>query len=134
MPPLLSKAQAAGNVDTGWIDRKDFESASLIGMVGAATNSPTAQSLKLELFDADDSSGTNPAQVKPDGVNADSSITGATADNALTQHGVRFANCRRYVKARGVLAFTGGSSPTNDVFVGIVLGGAKELPTAAPNP
>lgn len=130
----LAKAQAPGNVDTGWIDRTGFDSASILGALGASAGGPATQSLKLELFDADDGSGTNAAQVKPDGVNNDVSTVGATADNTITQHGVAFRNCRKWVKARGVYANTGGTSPTNDVTVDLVLGGARETPTAAPNP
>lgn len=129
----LAKAQVAGNVDTGWIDRTNFDAASILGALGAAAGGPATQSLKLELFDADDNAGTNAAQVKPDGTNVDVSKVGATANNTITQHGVALRNCRKWVKARGVLAFTGGTSPTQDVTVDLILGGARETPTAAPN-
>jgi hypothetical protein len=130
----IAKAQGAGNIDTGWVDRTDFDSATLLGQLGAAAGGPATQSLKLQLWDADDDTGTNAAQVKPDGVTADSSVTGAAADNAITQHGVRFSNCRQWVKARAVLAFTGGAGPTNDVSVQLILGGARNMPTTPPNP
>ena len=54
----LAKAQAPGNVDTGWIDRTGFESASLLGALGASSGGPATQSLKLELFDAEAGSDT----------------------------------------------------------------------------
>lgn len=131
----IAKAQGNNsNIDTGWVDRTDFDSASILGQLGAAAGAPATQSLKLELWDADDNSGTNAAQVKPDGVNNAESVTGAAADNALTQLGVRFSNCRQWVKARAVYANTGGTSPTNDVSVQLVLGGARNMPTTAPNP
>ncbi len=130
----IAKAQAPGNIDTGWIDRSGFESATMLGQLGASAGSPTSQSLKLELLDADDSSGTNAAVVKSDGTNNDVAVTGATADNAITQVGARFSNCRQFVKARGIYANGGGSSPTNDVSVQLVLGGARDMPTTPPNP
>lgn len=126
--------QVAGNVDGPWLDRSGFDSASLLGMLGAATGGPATQSLKLQLFDADDIGGTGAAQVKPDGVNNAVSVAGASADNGMTQLGVRFSNCRQFVKVRGVLAFTGGAGPTQQVALGMMLGGARNMPTSGPNP
>ena len=131
---IVAPAQAPGNIDGPWIDRTGFESASAIGMLGTATGGPATQSLTLQIFDADDGSGTNSAALKPDGVHACASVTGATGNGQMTQLGVKFQNCRKWVKVRGVYANTGGATPKNDVAVALMLGGARNLPTSGPNP
>jgi hypothetical protein len=131
---IVAPAQAPGNIDGPWIDRTGFESASALGILGTATGAPVTQSLTLQVFDADDGAGTNALPLKPDGSHAAASVTGATASGAMTQLGVKFQNCRKWVKVRGVYANTGGATPKNDVAVALVLGGARETPTRGPNP
>jgi hypothetical protein len=108
--------------------------AGALGILGTATGAPVTQSLTLQVFDADDGVGTNALPLKPDGSHAAASVTGATASGAMTQLGVKFQNCRKWVKVRGVYANTGGATPKNDVAVALVLGGARETPTRGPNP
>lgn len=136
-------AQAAGTVSSDWVDVKSlpdgmFDSAIAIGGLGTSANSPTSQTLSLKIRDATDSSGTGAADYKPDGTNTAQSATGisgvkADTDGAVTQLNFSLRNARKFVQVQGVLAFVGGSSPTQTVTVGIVAGGGQRIPTTPPN-
>lgn len=129
----IAKAQSAGAINGPWIDKTGFESMKAIGALGAAAGTPTTQSLKLKIQDATDNSGSGAADYKPDGSNVAQSTTGAAADNGVTTLSVNLKNSRQWFRIVGTLAFTGGTSPTNDVVLVPVLGGARDTPVAETN-
>lgn len=102
-------------------DRTGALSCKLIAAAGAATGAPDAQAHVAKLQDSAD-----------DSTYAD--ITGATvtliADNSLVSADVDLSSAKQYIRAVLTPGFTAGSGPTNDVYVGIDMGGVDVLPAA----
>lgn len=129
----IYKAHAAGACNGNWIDRSNFMSMKAFGVLGSAAGSPSAQGLTLKIQDATDNSGTGAADYKPDGSTTAQSTTGTTTDNSVTTLNVNLKNARQYIRVVGTLAFTSGTSPTQDVVLGAVLCGGSTPPYADTN-
>lgn len=116
--------QAAGTVNGTAIDRQVHGnplSCVLIGAVGAASGSPSAQTYDLKIQDSADGS-TGWADV------SGAALTQITADNTLGTKDVDLSAVKRYVRLVRVVGFTGGTSPAIECGESVVFGGAHDLP------
>lgn len=124
--PLLNPTVtplSAGTSATTFIDAQNFISASVMLAVGAASGTPTAQSVKVTLQTADDASGTNKENLKDlDGNDITIELTedsvSAFVDAAIDQQ-------KQFIGASVVTTFTGGTTPAIPVNVVAVLGDPK---------
>ncbi|HEY4112868.1 MAG TPA: hypothetical protein VGM17_02300 [Rhizomicrobium sp.] len=121
-PGVAPQASSAGTVNGGWTDRLGYQSCLLFAQTGAASGSPSTQTLDCKLQSADDNSGTNAADI--DGA----AISQITAVNSNASASVDLLGAKRWIRAVSTVAFTGGTSPTLLHSAAIVLGGAQELP------
>lgn len=102
------------------IDRTGFYSCVLHGACGAASGSPSAQSVIHKLQDsADGSTGWNDF--------APAVAPALTADNAEVELDVDLAGAKRFIRGVAVVALTGGSTPAIPVAQTLVLGGSDTL-------
>lgn len=113
--------QAAGTVNGAAIDRQRYGSCTLHLAVGAATGSPTAQTVDAKLQDSADGS-TGWADL------TGAAVTQRTADNTEAEVDANLAGAKQYIRAVVVVAFTAGTSPAIPIAATVVLGGADELP------
>jgi hypothetical protein len=128
---------SAGTVNGAAIDRAGigggtlFHSCVLHGACGAATGSPSAQTVDNKLQDSADGS-TGWADITGASTGwAD--ITGAaltqlTADNGEAEKDVDLSSAKRYIRVVNTVDFTGGTSPAIPVAAEVVLGGSEQLP------
>lgn len=116
-------AQAAGAANGAAIDRLGYMSMSFIGQCGAATGTPSAQSVTFKLQESADGS-TGWADI------ADADADALTADNGVARIDLNLQARKRYIRAVATVAFTAGTSPTISVAGVAVLGGADALPAA----
>lgn len=114
-------ASAAATLNGSSIDRSGYHSCVLFAQSGAATGSPTAQTLDAKIQDSDDGS-TGWADV------TGAAITQNTAVNSSAKKSVNLQAVKRYTRVVATVAFTAGTSPTLGVSTAVVLGGARELP------
>lgn len=112
---------AAATINGAAIDRQDFDSCVLHAAAGAATGTPTAQTVDAKLQDSADGS-TGWADI------AGAAITQITADNGEAEKDVVLSGAKRYIRAVITVGFTGGTSPKIPVAASVVLGGGRELP------
>ena len=114
--------QTPATVNGTSIDREAVDnpmSAVLEVACGAATGSPSAQTVTVSLQDsADDVTfadfGTQPAVLSADSTRASADFNLATAE--------------RYIRVERIVALTGGSSPAIPCAEVLILGGANVLP------
>lgn len=122
---------SAGTTNGAGIDRYaqnaragKYLSAKLFAKVGAATGSPSAQSVTVTIQQStDNSTWTSVAAVNVTGDDASGSTAGLaalTADAALAQANVNLKHIARYVRVVVVTAFTAGTSPAIPVCAGLV--------------
>lgn len=122
-PVIGATANSSGTTTGSGIDRAGYESCVLFHACGAASGSPTAQTVDSKLQDsADNSTGWG-------------DITGAvatqlTADSTSARVSVnlRDLTTKRYIRVVNVVALTSGSSPKLAVQATVILGGAATLP------
>lgn len=117
--PLLV---AAGAMTPIIIDRLGFEDAVVHLKVGAATGSPTAQSVTLQVQTGDVLAGSDMADV------SGAAIAALTADNAEAELNLDLAGYKRYVQVTPTVAFTAGTSPKIPVAATVVLGNYYSIP------
>lgn len=114
-------ASAAGTVNGTGVDRLGFNYAVLEAQTGAATGTPTTQTLDCKLQHSDvigsgyvDVTGGAVAQI--------------TAVNSRKRKTIDLRGLKRYVRVVTVTAFTGGTSPTLANVCTLQLSGADSLP------
>ncbi len=112
---------AAATINGAAIDRQDFDSCVLHAACGAASGTPTAQTVDAKLQDSPDGS-TGWADI------AGAAITQLAADNAEAEVDVDLSGAKRYIRAVVTVGFTGGITPKIPVAASVVLGGARALP------
>ena len=118
--------QVAGTVNGAAIDRAALgmpQSATLVGACGAASGTPTAQSVDFKLQHSD-ASGSGYADL------SGAAVTQMTADDQLEYVDVDLSSAKRYIRVVEVVAFTGGSTPAIPTSSQVILGGAERLPLA----
>ena len=119
--PEADDGAAAQPGDT--IDRHLYgtpESCVLHANAGAATGSPTAQTLDVKIQHSDD--GTSWADL------TGAAITQITADDAEAEKDVDLTTAKRYIRTHRTVALTGGTSPTWPVSEILILGGPSLTP------
>ncbi len=116
----------AATVDGPTIDRlaapqQGFEAAKLTGTVGAASGTPTTQSVVYQLRDSPD-----------DITYADfgAAIPAMTTDDAADSVNLDLAGADRYLQVRAVVSFTGGTAPEQVIGAVLTMLGPSEAPTA----
>jgi len=112
---------AATTINGPAIDRQGYHSCVLHAACGAASGSPTAQTVDAKLQEsADGSSGW--ADI------SGASITQITADNSEGEKDADLAGAKQYIRSVVTVAFTGGTSPKIPVAATVVLGGKDRTP------
>lgn len=114
-------SNAAGTRNGSAIDRQGFMSAVLVAKCGAATGSPSAQSVDVKLQDSEDGS-TGWADL------TGAAVATLDADNSIARVAVDLSGAKRYVRAVEVVAFTAGTSPEIPSDSTVILGGADDNP------
>lgn len=115
------QSASAGTVNGVSVDRKNFMSCLLCAFSGAASGSPSAQTVDLKLQEsADGSTGWTDI--------AGASVTQITADDGEAKTEVDLSGAERYIRAVAEVAFTGGTSPAVPVAGVITLGGPVIAP------
>ena len=110
----------AGTTNGTGIDRTAYSSLTVFVDVGAASGSPTAQSVIVTLqHSADDSTYADATG---------GALTTISADSTSGQKDFDISGLNQYVRVESVVAFTGGSTPAIDVASCIIFGGADTLP------
>ncbi len=123
--PALSIApvstDGSADVSGSGIDRVGYYSGVVVCAIGAASGSPSAQSIVFQLEESSDNSTF--AAV------AGATVT-ITADDTLGELDVDLSARKRYLRVvcTDATAFTAGTTPANIVTASIVLGGADSLP------
>ena len=112
----------AGDLTPIVIDRFGFEDAIVHLKVGAATGTPTAQSVSLKVQTGDAAGGSDMADVTGD------AIAALTADNAEAELDLDLAGYKRYLQVIPTVAFTAGTTPKIPVAVTVVLGKPVTIP------
>jgi len=107
-------------------DRKGYESAKFGIGCGYTANSPTNVQIEFGLQESDTESGTYAAVT----ISETTTITGENADipGSYLEVNVDLKARKRWVKPTVTPTFTGGSSPTANVSVAVVLGEATIVP------
>jgi len=123
--PALSIApvstDGSADVNGSGVDRVGYYSGVVICSTGAASGSPSAQSVVFQLEESSDNSTFT-------------AVSGATvtiiADDTLGELDVDLSARKRYLRVvcTDATALTGGTTPANFVTASIVLGGADNLP------
>lgn len=103
------------------IDRTGFESCVLHVATGAATGSPTGQTLNAKLQDSDTSGGTF---VDITGA----AITEIAADDGVEEVDVDLSGVKAFIRVVQTMVLTAGTSPAWPVKSDVILGGPVEVP------
>ena len=112
---------SAGTTNGAAIDRDGYNSCVLHGACGAATGSPTAQTVDQKLQDSADGS-TGWADL------TGAAITQLAADDAEAEVDVDLSSAKQFIRVVSVVAFTAGTSPAIPVASTVVLGGPVATP------
>lgn len=102
-------------------------SATLVAVTGAATGTPTTQTLDAKIQDSADGSTGWADYIPPDQATV-GAITQITAVNTVGDVDVNLAGAKQYIRVVEVLAFTGGTTPTLGVQTTVILGGFDRTP------
>lgn len=121
---------AAGASNGGAIDRSGMQSAKLICSVGAATGSPSAQSVTTKLQDSATSGGTYVDYTDPD-TGSVAACAAVIADDTAAEVNVNLKSAKQFIRTVETVAFTGGSSPEIVSAPLVILGGASVEPAVA---
>lgn len=114
---------AAATVNGAAVDRLRYQSCVVVCMTGAATGSPTTQTLTFKVQDSADGT-TGWADLEDVGGTVYSKVV--SADDTVTDLDVKLGGARQYIRVVCTVAFTGGTTPRNDVAAALVLAGVSE--------
>ncbi len=112
---------AAQTINGAAIDRQGYLSSVLHHACGAASGSPTAQTVATKLQDSADGS-TGWADV------SGAAATDLTADDTEDEVDIDLSGAKRYLRAATTVSFTAGTTPSIPVAATLVLAGKDELP------
>jgi hypothetical protein len=102
------------------IDRLAYQSCSLFGHTGAASGTPSTQSVTYTLQHGAAADGSDMADY--------ASAAAITTDSAGAELDVDLGPCKQYVRVKEVVAFTAGTSPKIEGAATLTFGGGKSLP------
>lgn len=128
LKPLLTPTVtplSAGTSYTTYVERSEFLSAIVGLAVGAASGTPTAQSVTVTVQDATAADGTGKADLKDN--NGDAITITLTKNNVNSFANVDLTGARSYVGLKVVTAFTEGTTPKIPVNAYIALGDPKDI-------
>jgi hypothetical protein len=128
---LAPIALSAGASNGGAINRTGFQSCKLVCSVGAATGSPTAQSVTTKLQHSATSGGTYADYTDPD-TGAVAACAAVIADDSTAELNVNLKGAYNYIRTVETVAFTGGTTPAIVSAPMVILGGATVEPAVAP--
>ena len=123
-PPAAS---SAGAVNGTGIDRLGANFAILEAVTGAATGTPSTQTLDVKLQHSD-AVGSGFVDFAPGGVALAGAVAQITAINARKRKQIDLRGAKRYIRVVSTVAFTGGTTPTLANYAGVQLGGFDILP------
>ncbi len=118
-------ASTGATHDGAGINRETFNAGLFAVAAGAATGSPTGQTVDAKLQDSADDV-TYADVVVPLGLIV--AITQITADSKVAELGGNLSTVRKFIRTRVVTTLTGGSSPTIPVSVTGALTGSDLIP------
>lgn len=124
----------ATEVNSAWIDRKDFESMEFILSYTATLGAAATLALIANVQDADDASGNGAADVSTSFLSALSSTTLATGDSGGSTEtgvyalGVDLTRLKRYVRVQWTPNLSAANTDTAKLSQLAILGGAKYPP------
>lgn len=119
---LAPADQAEGSVNGSIIDRFGLFDAVVLLSVGAASGTPTEQSVALKVQHGDKADGSDMADV--DGA----AISALTEDNSEAELDLDLNPFKRYMRVVAIVDFTGGTNPKIPVSVAIALGNSISTP------
>lgn len=119
---VLPFARTAAAVNGPSIDRRGFDSCVLHTVGGAATGSPTGQTLDAKLQESADGS-TGWADIVPA-----IAITQIVADDVEQRVDADLSGNKRFIRVVQTVTLTAGTTPTLPCGSNVILGGATEVP------
>jgi hypothetical protein len=124
-------APVAGTRNGSAINRRQSgaiaQGCTLFASSGAATGTPTTQTLDAKIQDSADGSTGWADYIPPDQTTV-AAITQITAVNSSAEVDVNLSGAKAYIRVVETLAFTGGSTPTLGVQTAVVLVGFDRTP------
>jgi len=111
---------SAGTINGASVDRSGYLSAVLHVACGAASGTPTAQTVDAKIQESADGSSWSDV--------SGAAITQITADNSEQELNLNLSGRKQYIRAVVTVAFTGGTSPAIPVAATLALGGAVSKP------
>ena len=123
LDPTITPKSAGSSVTT-WLPKTTFLSAIIALAVGAASGTPTAQSVKVKVRTADDDSGTNAEDLKD--INDDVIEIELTADSTSVTADVDLTGAKAYIGGAVTVAFTGGTTPAIPINVFAAFGDPRD--------
>ncbi len=117
---IAPQSTVAATVNGSAVDRTQFRAAKLSGLAGAASGTPTTQSVIYKLQDsADGSTGW---------ADFGTALADLDGDNEIANGNFDLAGAKKFVRAVATVAFTGGTSPEQLIGAVLILMGAQEDP------
>lgn len=123
IPPT---APAAGTVNGAAIDRLGFTNALVEVEAGAATGTPTTQTLDVKVQHSDTSGGTYTDWVP--GAAGSGAVAQLTAVSTRKRKSIDLKGAKQFIRLVAVTAFTGGTAPTLFQSAKVILNGSDTQP------
>lgn len=124
----ISLSAGASNGDA--IDRSGMDSCKLVCSAGAATGSPSAQTVDCKVQDSADGSTGWADYANPPGTTT-AATTQLTADDTAAEANVNLRSAKQFIRTVTTVGFTGGTTPAIVVAPSVILGGASVEPAVA---
>jgi hypothetical protein len=117
-------ANTGAAVNSSIIDRLGYQSAKLIVNFAAATGSPSAAAVALEMFSNSASSTSSPTPVSLVALETALDVMSA----GVVEYDIDLSNAKRYIYTTWDATYTSGSTPGNIISAVIVLGDKNAQP------
>ena len=120
----LQSYDDSADIDGTGVDRTGYFGAMVVCKLGAASGSPSAQSITFKVEHSDDDTTYVDFAAADNGPNSDPVTAVLDADNELGKINLNLEVAKKYVRVvvdSANSSFTGGSSPANYVSADIVL-------------
>jgi len=115
---------SAGTATTLWLPRTEFMSAIASVAVGAATGTPTAQSVVATVQSAADASGTGAANLLD--IEGNAITISLLEDDVSADAGIDLSGAQAFIGLSVVTGFTGGTTPAIPMNAFIALGDPRD--------
>lgn len=114
-------SRAAGTAQSAAVNRVDYSEAIVALLAGAASGSPTAINVSVDVQHSDDGTAWS---------NLATNVASVTAANSTAYAGVDLSGAKKFVRAVVNVSFTGGTSPEIECACAVILGGTRKIPAA----